>query len=63
MFRVISVPAADADCIAVRRGRDVVVCVADRLLSPRGAAAIAAALAQLTAQPTVGNSNREELVP
>ena len=46
VLHVLAVPSEpNFDCIAVRRGRDVVLLVADTLLSPRGAAAMTAALA------------------
>lgn len=48
MLRVITTPGSDFDCLAVRRGRDVVVCVAERLLSPRGAVALTAVLTALS---------------
>lgn len=48
MLHVVAVPAEpDFDCVAVKRGRDVVLLVADTLLSRRGAAAMTTALAAL----------------
>jgi hypothetical protein len=39
-----TIPTPDADCVVVRKGRDVIVYVAESLLSPRAAATITRAL-------------------
>lgn len=46
-YVVTTVTSEDFDCIAVRRGDEVVICVADALLSARGAAAMTQALSAL----------------
>jgi hypothetical protein len=39
-----TIPAPDVDCVVVRKGRDVIVYVAESLLSPRVAGSITQAL-------------------
>lgn len=44
MLHVVTMDSKDVDCVAVRRGLDVVLCVSRRLLSPQGAVAMNAAV-------------------
>jgi hypothetical protein len=49
VLHLLTVAAGDFDCIAVRQGRDVVLCVAETLLTARGAVSINHALRHLGA--------------
>jgi hypothetical protein len=44
VLHIRTIPASDVDCIVVRKGRDVIVYVAESLLSPRTAATLTRAL-------------------
>jgi hypothetical protein len=49
VLHLLTVAAGDFDCIAVRHGRDVVLCVDETLLTARGAVSINHALRHLAA--------------